>query len=253
MVERGDAERSGANVPRGARRVQPRYLPRMIDPDALRAAVPALRPLSDVAVRRLAQASTERRFAAGATLYRAGDAADALWLVLAGRVRVSRDAPGARSRPLHDEGPGGVLGEIPVFGGGPYPATAVAIEPTRCARIDAAALDRLLGDSPEIARFALRRLASRAQGLLARIDDLLARTVTARVAAALLARARAAGSGEFALGRSQAALADELGTAREVVVRALAALCAAGAVRRVGRARYAVASPAVLEAMAQEP
>jgi CRP/FNR family transcriptional regulator len=224
----------------------------MISPEVLREAVPALAGLSDAALRRLARAADERRFAPGATLYRAGAPADALWLVLAGRVRVERPvAGGGRSAVLHTEGPGGVLGEIPVFGGGPYPATAIATEPTRCVRVDAAALERLLAESPEVARFALRRLAARAQGLLRRIDDLLAHTVTARVAAALLARARAARGAAFTLGMSQQALADELGTAREVVVRSLGALCEAGAVRRAGRARFAPGTAGVLEAIVE--
>jgi CRP-like cAMP-binding protein len=100
----------------------------------------------------------------------------------------------------------------------------------------------------------MRRLAARAQVLFARLDELRGHTVTARVAAALLERARRArGGGErpdFTLGMSQAALAEELGTAREVVVRALGALCAAGAVRRTGRARYAVERLDVLESIA---
>ena len=219
----------------------------MIAPETLRDRVPALGALSDAALRRLAQAATERRYAAGAALYRAGDPPDALYLLLVGSVRVVR---GARPQLLHTEGPGGVLGEIPMLGGGPYPATAVATAPTRCARVDAAALERLLAECPEVARFALRRLAERARVLLARLDDLAAHTVTSRVAAAVLARARRARGPDFTLGMSQAALAEELGTAREVVVRALGALCDAGAIRRTGRARYRVGAPAVLEAMA---
>ena len=221
----------------------------MIDPNVLRERIPALRPLSDDALARLARIAVERRYATRAVLYRAGDAADALYLVLAGRVRVARVAADGRSRLLHAEGPGGVLGEIPVFGGGPYPATAIATEPTRCARIDAAAMERLLAECPEVARFALRRLAERARVLLARLDDLQARTVPARVAAVVLERARLTRGAAFTLGTSQAALAAELGTAREVVVRALGALQAAGAIRRVGRARYVVQQPDVLDAL----
>jgi CRP/FNR family transcriptional regulator len=222
----------------------------MISPTVLRECVPALRALSDAALRGLARAAAERRYAAGAVLYRAGDAADALYLVLEGRVRVVRVMKDGRARLLHVEGAGGVLGEIPVFGGGPYPATAVATAPTRCARVDAAALERLVAECPEVARFALRRLAERARVLLARLDDLAAHTVASRVAAVVLARARGARGADFTLGASQAALAEELGTAREVVVRALGALCDAGAIRRTGRARYRVGAPAVLEAMA---
>jgi len=225
----------------------------MLPPDVLRRSVPALGTLSDVVLRRLAQAATERRYAGGAVLFRAGDAPNALYLVLSGRVRVERSVGGgdARTQVLHAEGPGGVLGEIPVFGGGPYPATAIATEPTRCARIDVAALERLMAECPEVARFALRRLAERARVLLARLDDLQARTVPARVAAVVLERARLARGTAFTLGTSQAALAEELGTAREVVVRALGALQAAGAIRRVGRARYVVEQGELLRAMAE--
>jgi len=65
-----------------------------------------------------------------------------------------------------------------------------------------------------------------------------------------LARAEASAATDFTLGVSQSALADELDTAREVVVRALAALIDARAIRRTGRSRFAVVRPAVLRAMA---
>jgi len=220
----------------------------MIRPDLLRSSVPALAALSDGALQRLAYAAVERRYAAGATLFREGDRADALYLVLSGRVRVLR-ATSDGVCVLHHEGPGGVLGEIPVFGARPYPATAVATVATRCARVHGAALVRLSGEDPELARFAMRRLADRAAALLGRIDELTGQTIATRVAAIVLARARAAQGGDFTLGMSQDALAEELGTAREVVVRAIAGLCAAGAVERAGRARYRVPNESLLVAL----
>jgi CRP/FNR family transcriptional regulator len=149
---------------------------------------------------------------------------------------------------LHTESAGGVLGEIPVFGGGPFPATATAIEPSRCAKLPVALVERLVRDEPEFARFALRRLAVRAQSLLRRIDDLTASTVTSRLAAFVLRRS--APGGDFTLGTSQAALAAELGTAREVVVRSLGQLIEAGAIARTGRSRFAVRQLAVLQSIA---
>ena len=50
---------------------------------------------------------------------------------------------------------------------------------------------------------------------------------------------------------SQAALADRLGTAREVVVRSLRALCDGGGIRRIGRSRFVVADRDVLRGMAR--
>jgi CRP/FNR family transcriptional regulator len=133
-----------------------------------------------------------------------------------------------------------VLGEIPVFGGGSYPATATALEPVRCAVLGADVVERLLVEEPEFARFALRRMARRARVVLERLDELSEYTVTARAAAYLCARAEEEGASELHLGMSQASLAEQLGTVREVLVRALRALCDAGAIRRVGRSRFVV-------------
>ena len=220
----------------------------MIAVEQLRGALAALGELPEATLARLAGAARERRYAKGAILYRAGDRADGLYIVLSGRVHVTRETTN-RAAFLHVESEGGVLGEIPVFGGGTFPATACAVMPTRCVHLPTEAIDRLIGDDPAFARFALRRLAQRAHGLLRRIDELTATTITARVAGYLLTRAESLGS-DFTLGMSQDALAGELGTAREVIVRALRALVAAGAIERTGRSRFVVRRAALLRAIA---
>ena len=205
--------------------------------------------LPDPVRRQLKSSSIERRLAAGEVLFRAGDEADGLYVVLSGKVRVSRETA-RRVEMLHLEEPGGILGEIPIFGGGPFPATAIATEPARCAKISRAAIEKLLRDSPEFSRFALNRLARRAQSLLHRIDELTALTVTSRVAQFLLQRADA--RDEFTLGVSQSTLAADLGTAREVVVRAISELVRSGAIRRAGRSRFAVANRDRLRSIATQ-
>jgi CRP/FNR family transcriptional regulator len=110
-----------------------------------------------------------------------------------------------------------------------------------------AAVERLIAEDPAFARFALRRLADRARALLRRIDDLTATTITARLADYV--QERSASGSDFTLGMSQDALARELGTAREVIVRALRALVDAGALERVARSRFRVRSRATLQAM----
>jgi CRP/FNR family transcriptional regulator, dissimilatory nitrate respiration regulator len=217
--------------------------------DELRRIVAGFDSLPETTINRLAAAAVERRYAPRATLYRAGDPANGLYLVLSGRVRVARETQ-ARTELLHVEEAGGVLGEIPVFGGGEFPATATAATPTRCAHLPLDAVERLLREDAAFARFALRRLAVRARGLLRRIDELTATTVTARVAEYVLARAESAGASDFTLGMSQAELAAELGTAREVIVRSLGALVESGALARTGRSRFAVRRPTMLRALA---
>jgi CRP/FNR family transcriptional regulator len=217
--------------------------------DELRVSLPELIDVDARAIDQIARGAVERRYAANESLYRAGDPADGLYLVLAGKVLVVRQTA-LRSELLHTELAGGVLGEIPVFGGGPFPATATAMEPTRCAHVSVTLIERLLRDEPSFARFALRRLARRAQSLLHRIDELTATTIVARLAAFVEQRAAASPSSQFTLGESQSQLATELGTAREVIVRGLAALIDAGAIRRVGRSRFAVQHASVLRSIA---
>lgn len=220
----------------------------MITVKELRGVLPEIESLTDKTSALIARASVERRYAKGATLYRTGDDADGLYIVLAGRVHVSRETS-TRVTLLHTENIGGVLGEIPVFGGGPFPATARAAIATRCAHLPLAAVERLFAEDAEFARFAVRRLAIRARSLLRRIDELTAMTITARVADYALERSESLGA-EFTLGMSQEALASELGTAREVIVRALRSLIAAGALARRGRSRFVVRDPATLRAIA---
>jgi CRP/FNR family transcriptional regulator len=213
------------------------------------AALPILVDVGERAIEQIARASNVRTYPRKAVLYRADDSADGLYFILSGKVLVVRETE-SRSEMLHVENAGGVLGEIPAFSGQPFPATATALEPTRCAHLPIASIERLLRDDPSFARFALRRMAARAQSLLRRIDELTATTVNSRLASHVAERAAQAEGGEFTLGVTQAELANQLGTAREVVVRGLAALVDAGAIARVGRSRFQVRRPSVLRAIA---
>ena len=90
--------------------------------------------LPDAVKRRIGRVCVERTLRRGQMLFRAGDPANGLYSVLSGRIRVSREAAG-RVELLQFEAAGGILGEIPVFGGGAFPSTAGATEASRCARI----------------------------------------------------------------------------------------------------------------------
>jgi CRP/FNR family transcriptional regulator, dissimilatory nitrate respiration regulator len=221
----------------------------MITSDELRRVLPALAELPPATLEEVARAAIERRYGAKRVLYRSGDAADGLYIVLSGKVLVVRETS-RDTQMLHTETTGGVLGEIPIFGGGAFPATATAVEPTRCAHLPIGVVERLLRGEPEFARFALKRLAARAQSLLRRIDELTASTITSRLAQVIMERAAAARGSDFTLGMSQEALAMELGTAREVVVRALGALVEAKAIERTGRSRFRVRQARTLQSIA---
>lgn len=207
--------------------------------------IPLFSGANDAARRILAARATVRRYAAGDVLFTAGSPSRGLFVILDGRVRVL-GASGDRPHVLHEEGPGGTLGEVPLFEGGGYPATAVAAAATECLVVARDAVAAAMRSDPSLAWVFLGRLAARVRTLAARLDRLAARSVTARLAAHLLALQASAGAQAISLGGTQAQLAEELGTVREVVVRSLRALRDGGAIRALGKGRYLVRDAAAL-------
>jgi CRP-like cAMP-binding protein len=212
----------------------------VVDPSEIRA-FPLFADISDVACRTLAARAVRRSYARGEALFVAGTEARGLHVIAAGRIRVVRDL-GGRRHVVHEEGVGGTLGEVPLYDGGGYPATAVAADPTTCLLFGRDAIASALRADPELAWRLLARLASRVRTLVERVDGLAAHSVPERLAALLAARYAAAGpdGGVVTLGGTQQAVAEELGTVREVVVRALRRFCASGAIEPLGRGRYRV-------------
>ncbi len=203
-------------------------------------ATPLFVGLNAAALRTLRGRSLERRFVTGALIFSAGSPPRGLFVVLDGSVRVVRSREG-RQHVIHLEGPGGTLGEVPLYAGGPYPATAVAAADTTCAVVPRETLYTMMTEDPQLSWRLLERLALRVRGLVERVDALATQDVAARLAAHILARTSAEGARQVAvLDGTQAALAEELGTVREVVVRHLRALQRGGVMRLLSRGQYEI-------------
>lgn len=218
-------------------------------PRARLEAIPFFAAFPRPAVKVMADRAIERKYDTAQTIFRAGESATGLMVVLEGKVRVVRRA-GGRAQVVHVERAGGTLGEVPLFAGGGYPATAIAAEPTVCAVIDRQALAAALRSSPDAPFVLLERLARRIRELVERLDRAALRSVSARLAEFLVARADARGRATIALGMTQEQLAEELGTVREVIVRELHALRAAGLVRSLGPGRFEIVDAPALRARA---
>lgn len=201
--------------------------------------------------RALLASATQRSFKTDEVLYLAGQEALSLYLVLEGRVRLLR---GHAGRPLHihDELAGGALGEVPLFEGTTYPATAVAAEPTRCLVLQRDAILDAVRRHPELALAILARLSGRIRLLVDRLDRSATRSIRARLADLIAHRERAARGRSFTLGTTQQQAAEEIGTVRELVVRGLKALRTAGIIEARGGGRYVVRDAARLRQIAEE-
>lgn len=103
-----------------------------------------------------------RTFEAGETLMRQGEEADAMYVILSGKVRVERDAPGHPSPALLAElGANDVVGEIGVLDGGARTATVTALEQTRTLELHRTLLAVVLLQYPDVASELLKTLSRR--------------------------------------------------------------------------------------------
>ncbi len=215
-------------------------------PEETLSRLPHFRDVSPAARRELAARAIIRHYAADEVLFSAGSSPRGFYIVLEGEVRVLRGT-GGRQHVVHVEGPDGTLGEVALFDGDGYPATAIASRPTSCLLFTREAVAGAMQRDPALPWLFLRRLAGRVRHLVDRLDRLAARNVTSRLAGLLLTRHRTADGGDFDLGRSQSQVAEELGTVREVLVRSLRDLRTTGIIERTGRGRYRVTKPDELE------
>jgi CRP/FNR family transcriptional regulator, dissimilatory nitrate respiration regulator len=210
------------------------------------ATLPLFCGLPVTSLQALARRTTVRRYAAREVLWTAGSPIDRLVIVLAGQVRALRGT-GARQHVIHTEGPGGTLGEVALFGGGSAPATVVAATAVRGLVLTRAALEDSIAEDSALAWLFLRRLAARIRTLVDRLDTQTVDPVTTRLARFLLDRhAMSESNGPLTVGMSQREIAEELGTVREMVVRALRTLRQRGAVAPAGRGRLAITNLAAL-------
>jgi CRP/FNR family transcriptional regulator len=187
--------------------------------------------LPDESLERLAAQGSVRNFAASETIFHEGSEASAFFIILEGHVEVSRSTSG-REYVLHHERAGGTLGEVPVFSGTGYLATAKASLATTCLTISASAARRLVARDIHFASWVIERLGARIVELVKRLETATAMSTSQRIARYVLERSARSPGERFRLGMSQESLARELGTVREVVSRSLSRLEEDGIVER---------------------
>jgi CRP-like cAMP-binding protein len=195
--------------------------------------IPYLASLQPVELTRLARATSVRIVARGRTIFEEDGAATGIFVILSGRVKLVRRSRAGREQVLHAEGPGATLAEVPVFDGGGYVASAVAVDAARLLFVPRAALLDLCRRRPAVALGVILILARRLRGFAGLIEDLALRDVTARLARFLLAESGR--TGEITKLGTHDDIAARVGTVRELVSRSLSRLAREGVLERRGR------------------
>ena len=172
---------------------------------------------------KLLESGTLLRVPAGGTLHREGDAAAHLQLVVMGLLRVYVTAADGRTMTVRYCRPGSILGAVSLFST-PFsmPAAVQAVTEAQIFAMPAGFIKDAAERDPTVARAIIDELSDRVLSFISEIPGSAFATVRQRVARHLLDLASAGQHGsELTVRISQQALADAVGTVREVVVRAL--------------------------------
>lgn len=185
--------------------------------------------VSDPNLRELATFCERRPGSPGTTLYRQGDPADALLIVVTGSVELRVRPPGRRAyRTVEVVGDGCTVGDEAVVGEERYLTSARVQENADLLTLGAARFDGLASARPEIA-VALLRCAGSCLAQMVRRSAILTQA-PADVALDLLLRELSTADDSGAVRITHAQLAGLLHLSRETVSRLLGQMAARGAV-----------------------
>lgn len=155
--------------------------------------------------------------------------AEAIYFVASGAVKAFKTSTEGKEQVLCILRPGESFNDVPVFDGGPNPASVMAMSPGTLYGISKTDMQTILREYPGIAINIIKVLAERVRHFVSLVEDLSFRHVIGRIAKLLL---EYTGNGASPRPRlTQQDMAAMVGTAREVVGRSLKTLEEEGAIR----------------------
>lgn len=169
----------------------------------------------------------ERTYQKGRIIFVEGEPGEAVFFLKSGRIKISKQAEDGREQILHFIHPGEVFAEVVLFDGGPYPATAEAVEDSKVGLIRNSDMERITLSNPGIALGMLKIMARRLRMAQKQINDLALMDTSRRMASTLLFLAAEQGvpcsGGGTAIDMSltNQDLANMIGTSRETANRIL--------------------------------
>jgi CRP/FNR family transcriptional regulator, cyclic AMP receptor protein len=169
----------------------------------------------------------------GERLFSEGDAGDKLYIILEGKIKLTKAAPDGRENLVSVHGPGEMFGELSLFDPIPRTSSATAVTSARLAGLAHDDLHTFLSSRPEVAMHLLQALAQRLRRINDVKADLVFTDVPGRVAKALLDLADRFGvmtpeGVQVNHDLTQEELAQLVGASRETVNKALADFTARG-------------------------
>jgi len=171
----------------------------------------------------LTNIAVEKTYQRGENIFFEGDQGSGFYMVGEGKVKIFKVSFSGKEHILHIFGPGEPFGEVPVFHGQPFPATAEALVKTKTIFFPRDKFVLLVEANPSMALNMLAVLSMRLRRFASQIENLALKEVPERLAGYLLYLSREQGDcDEVELDISKGQLASLLGTIPETLSRIFA-------------------------------
>lgn len=211
---------------------------------------PLLSAVGETDLARFLDICVDRLWRKGAIVFSQGEAAEAFFVILWGKVKVFQTSIRGDEQILHLYGRGDTFAEAAMWAGGVYPAQAQAVEDSSLLVVTRSALRAAIAKSPELAMGIIAGMSSKLKEFNELIEQLSLREIPARLAASLVRESRRAGARTFRLSQTKRQLASQVGTVPETLSRSLAKLKARGLISVKG-SQITILDPKGLEAAAR--
>ncbi|HSV58230.1 MAG TPA: Crp/Fnr family transcriptional regulator [Variovorax sp.] len=194
--------------------------------------IPLLDGVSTERLEALARECAWRRYEPGQRIISRNGPERDVYMIVAGRVRITFYSTAGRQVTFRDEEAGAILGDVAAVDDGPRSADAVALDGVLIASLPPANFKRLLQQEPVVAERFMRRLTGLVRLLSERVIELSTLGVQHRIHAELLRLARLAAVdgnvARIAPAPKHADIASQVSTYREQVTREMSAMTKAG-------------------------
>jgi CRP/FNR family transcriptional regulator len=197
----------------------------------------------------LSKLAIERNFRSDEFVFWEGDAPDYFFIVSEGRIKVVKYSSSGKEFIIAFFGPGEMFGEVAVFEGKPYPASAQAVANTKIMGIKKEDFLSFLATRPQVALGIINVLGGRLRDAQSRLKDLAGERVEQRLVRTLLMLSSKLGP---TLPFTRQEIADMAGTTTETAFRVTSQLKERGIIRTI-RGKIIILDETKLKLLSEGP
>ena len=198
--------------------------------------VPSFSGLPENQLEKIKDIAVDRHFNKGEIIFSDGEEGGGFFVVVEGLVKIFKASIGGKEQILHIYGPGEPFGQVAVYAGRSYPASAQAIAKSHVLFFPRAAFVDLITRMPSLTMNMLAVLSKRLREFTVQVENLSLKEVPGRLAGYLIYLVDEQGKDDaVTLSISKGQLASLLGTIPETLSRIFARMTELNLIEMDGR------------------